>query len=252
MFVRACKLTSANRGPDTELLRDVQELRGALEAELRIVSEAASGDVPWAAGAALWLGSEEAEAAASALRPKLSNAQRAIEALLIEVVTLEVRAPGPLLASAQSSCLLQTCYDHSRSCTTLRKIKGNVHACLHCLRALSGGGVAGRWPWTQTARLAPWTWCSCCPAAGANSSRTRSPPRGHYQTHGARAGANAGEAAPKVLLSEERLEPLSLADLFSERWTALVRSAPMDDVRGMGTRPLKNPITPPKFGLNLP
>ena len=96
MFVRACKLTGmqGDQRTDGELLKDVQELRSALEGELRIVSGAASGDVPGSAGAALWLGSEEAEAAASALRPKLANAQKAIEALLIEVVTLEVQ---PLL-----------------------------------------------------------------------------------------------------------------------------------------------------------
>lgn len=93
MFVRACKLTGmqGDQRTDMELLKDVQELRSALEGELRIVSGAASGDVPGSAGAALWLGSEETEAAASALRPKLSNAQKAIEALLIEVVTLEVQ-----------------------------------------------------------------------------------------------------------------------------------------------------------------
>ena len=92
MFVRACKLTGmqGDQRTDGELLKDVQELRAALEGELRIVSGAASGEVPGSAGAALWLGSEEAEAAASALRPKLANAQKAIEALLIEVVTLEV------------------------------------------------------------------------------------------------------------------------------------------------------------------
>ena len=68
-----------------------------------------------------------------------------------------------------------------------------------------------------------------------------------------RGAANAGEAAPKVLLGEGKgPEPLCLAELFSARWTQLVRSAPMDDVRGMGTRPLRNPISPPKFGINLP
>ena len=93
MFVRACKLTGmqGDQRTDGDLLKDVQELRSALEGELRIVSGAASGEVPGSAGAALWLGSEEAEAAASAFRPKLANAQKAIEALLIEVVTLEVR-----------------------------------------------------------------------------------------------------------------------------------------------------------------
>ena len=64
--------------------------------------------------------------------------------------------------------------------------------------------------------------------------------------------ANAGGAATKVLLLEGRPEPLCLAELFSKRWTQLVRSAPMDDVRAMGTRPLKNPTTPFKFGVNLP
>jgi hypothetical protein len=97
MFVRACKLTAADQRSDRELLKDVQELRSALESELRIVSGAASGEVPGSEGADLWLGAEEAEAAASALRPKLSNAQKAIEALLIEVVTLEVQSLHSLL-----------------------------------------------------------------------------------------------------------------------------------------------------------
>ena len=109
--MRACKLTGmqGDQRTDGELLKDVQELRSALEGELRIVSGAASGDVPGSAGAALWLGSEEAEAAASALRPKLANAQKAIEALLIEVVTLEVQPfplalPVPNLRLSYCSC----------------------------------------------------------------------------------------------------------------------------------------------------
>ena len=105
--MRACKLTAADQRTDMELLKDVQELRSALESELHTINEAVSGGVPGSAGAALWLGSEEAEAAASALRPKLSNAQRAIEALLIEVVTLEVGSPTSILnAKLPLACML--------------------------------------------------------------------------------------------------------------------------------------------------
>lgn len=110
--MRACKLTAADQRTDMELLKDVQELRSALEGELYTINGAVSGDVPGSAGAALWLGSEEAEAAASALRPKLSNAQRAIEALLIEVVTLEVCISYPWQLQV-SDHYLPACCQHT-------------------------------------------------------------------------------------------------------------------------------------------
>ena len=44
-------------------------------------------------------------------------------------------------------------------------------------------------------------------------------------------------------------EAITLAEVFPERWTALVRSAPLQDVQPFGTRPSANPIKPPKFGV---
>ena len=96
MFMRACQATSSRGASVPELVRDVSELRKALEGELAAIA-AASGAQP-AAGARgneLWLGADEAEAAATALRPKLLAARKTTEALLFEVVALEVRHLPP-------------------------------------------------------------------------------------------------------------------------------------------------------------
>ena len=95
--MRACQATSAKGVAVPELAKDVAELRKALEGELAAIA-AASGAQP-AAGARgneLWLGADEAEAAATALRPKLQSARKTTEALLFEVVALEVRCPHKL------------------------------------------------------------------------------------------------------------------------------------------------------------
>ncbi|CAL8460551.1 g80 [Coccomyxa elongata] len=142
MFMRACQATSSRGASVPDLVRDVSELRKALEGELAAIA-AASGAQP-AAGARgneLWLGADEAEAAATALRPKLQAARKTTEALLFEVVALE------------------------------------------------------------------------------------------------------------VALSDGELEAITLAEQFPERWTRLVRSAPLADIQPLGTRPIPNPTPPPKFGL---
>ncbi|KAK9908998.1 hypothetical protein WJX75_005865 [Coccomyxa subellipsoidea] len=91
MFMRACQATSAKGVAVPELAKDVAELRKALEGELAAIA-AASGAQPAAGvrGNELWLGADEAEAAATALRPKLQSARKTTEALLFEVVALEV------------------------------------------------------------------------------------------------------------------------------------------------------------------
>lgn len=108
--MRACQATSSRGASVPDLVRDVSELRKALEGELAAIA-AASGAQP-AAGARgneLWLGADEAEAAATALRPKLQAARKTTEALLFEVVALEVRR---LLLSA---CSKQADADVSRN-----------------------------------------------------------------------------------------------------------------------------------------
>jgi hypothetical protein len=52
-----------------------------------------------------------------------------------------------------------------------------------------------------------------------------------------------------VALMDDELGAITLAEQFPERWTRLVRSAPLADVQPLGTRPLSNPAPPPKFGL---
>lgn len=71
-----------------------------------------------------------------------------------------------------------------------------------------------------------------------------SPPR--WWGQGAEWG---GAAAAKVALGEAELEPITLAEHFPDRWTRLVRNAPLADVQPFGTRPLSNPAPPTKFGL---
>ncbi len=46
-----------------------------------------------------------------------------------------------------------------------------------------------------------------------------------------------------------RPDAIALMELFPERWTALVRSAPLADVQPLGTRPLPQPFSRPKFGV---
>ncbi len=105
MFMRACQATSAKSVALPELLGDVAELRRALEGELGAIAAAAApgpggGAGGWG-GNALWLGADEAEAAATALQPKLASARKATQALLFEVVALEVSC---------CCCLLHACF----------------------------------------------------------------------------------------------------------------------------------------------
>lgn len=98
MFMRACQASSSKGAAVPELLRDVMELRRALESELRAIATASGAQsAAGARGDALWLGADEAEAAATALRPKLQSARKTTEALLFEVVALEVWGPPPLI-----------------------------------------------------------------------------------------------------------------------------------------------------------
>ena len=98
--MRACQATSAKAVSMPDLVKDVAELRGALQGELATIAAAAAagaggGRGGWG-GNALWLGADEAEAAATALLPKLAAAREATQALLFEVVALEVCGRPPL------------------------------------------------------------------------------------------------------------------------------------------------------------
>ena len=90
MFARACQLTSKSQGT-TELQREVGQMRKMLVGKLASVYSSARGG-PDAVAFSIWSSPEEADAVAAALAPKLSKAQEAVERLLYEVVTLEVRS----------------------------------------------------------------------------------------------------------------------------------------------------------------
>ena len=92
MFGRACK-SLADAPAVAALAEEVGALRGALEEKLAGVYGASVGGFPAVQGS-LWLGREEAAAAAAALLPKLERTRDEVERLLFEVVTLEVRAAG--------------------------------------------------------------------------------------------------------------------------------------------------------------
>lgn len=98
MFMRACQATSSKDMDEQaqknvkELLRDVSELRKALESDLAATMWTGDGGQH----NELWLGRDETAAAATAMKPKMQTARKAIEALLFEVVALEVlRFPPP-------------------------------------------------------------------------------------------------------------------------------------------------------------
>jgi MoxR-like ATPase len=90
LFGRACKsLGDASAGE--ALADEAAALRGALCDRLaELAGAGAGGGLPGVADS-LWLGAEEAAAAAAALAPKLDRARGEAEQLLFEVVTLEVR-----------------------------------------------------------------------------------------------------------------------------------------------------------------
>jgi MoxR-like ATPase len=104
MFMRACQATSSkdqsekNERNIKELLHDVSKLRKALESDLRSTMSTSEGGQQ----NVLWLGADEAAAAATAMRPKMQSARKAVEALLFEVVALEVRTLHP---ASPNTCL---------------------------------------------------------------------------------------------------------------------------------------------------
>jgi MoxR-like ATPase len=90
MFGRACRALedpAAWQG----LADEVGDLRASLEAKLTELHAGASEGLP-AVADNVWLGADEAAAVASALLPKLEKSRAEVEALLFEVVTLEVRS----------------------------------------------------------------------------------------------------------------------------------------------------------------
>ena len=122
--MRACQATSAKAVSMPDLVKDVAELRGALQGELATIAAAAAagtsgGGGGWA-GNALWLGADEAEAAATALLPKLASAREATQALLFEVVALEVGV-------FPSSCVLPGLLWHSILCFSVEHASPQIN-----------------------------------------------------------------------------------------------------------------------------
>lgn len=90
MFGRACRVGAGAGGEEgAELRQEVGSLRELLTAKLSHVADTVAGSFP-AVRHHLWLGEEDAQAAASALSPKLSKNKKAVTRVLREVVTLEV------------------------------------------------------------------------------------------------------------------------------------------------------------------
>lgn len=91
--MRACQATSAKEMDEKakknlrDLLKDVSELRKALESDLAATMWSGDGN---SQSSGLWLGQEEMAAATTAMKPKMATARKAVEALLFEVVALEV------------------------------------------------------------------------------------------------------------------------------------------------------------------
>jgi MoxR-like ATPase len=87
LFGRACK-GLGDPAAVASLAQEVGSLRETLTARLGDVYASTLGGL--ASGQTLWLGEDEAEAVGSALLPKLEKTVKDLEALLFEVVTLEV------------------------------------------------------------------------------------------------------------------------------------------------------------------
>ena len=90
MFARAMNSSAdgtVKAAPD--LVADVAALAGVLTGELEALGSPQSGGAGLA-GHELWLGREEAEALASAVRPKQAAVRKGLEDLLFEVVALQV------------------------------------------------------------------------------------------------------------------------------------------------------------------
>ena len=88
LFGRACKVLG-DADAVAVLAGEVGQLRETLASKLSSVYASTLGGL--ATGQTLWMGEDEAEAVGSALLPKLDRTVKELEALLFEVVTLEVR-----------------------------------------------------------------------------------------------------------------------------------------------------------------
>ena len=92
IYARACQL--ANPKDDrSALLKETASMRDILE-ELLSSIYASSNEDGEVKASSIWVSADESEAVSSALAPKLKQAERGVEELLFEVVTLQV-APTP-------------------------------------------------------------------------------------------------------------------------------------------------------------
>jgi hypothetical protein len=101
-FSLACK-SIGNDAKAAGVAAEVAALRETLAGKLADIYSTDVGDFPQLTQH-LWLGTDEGEAVAAALRPKLSKTKGSVEELLSEVVALEV-GDFPSALSASAVCL---------------------------------------------------------------------------------------------------------------------------------------------------
>ncbi|KAK9820069.1 hypothetical protein WJX72_005748 [[Myrmecia] bisecta] len=104
VFGRACHAL-LDEEKSKGVLKEVRNVKAALVERLHEIRGETSGD-PAKPGNSLWVGREEAEAVASAMEPKLESTKLEAEALLMEMIALEVvlekRVEAVLLADVLS------------------------------------------------------------------------------------------------------------------------------------------------------
>ena len=92
----ACQIASIKTpsGKDSkaqELLSEVQAMKSMLVSKMASIYQSTSED-PEVAAPSIWSNEDEQDSIRTALSPKLMKAQKGVQALLYEVVTLEVRS----------------------------------------------------------------------------------------------------------------------------------------------------------------
>ena len=120
LFQRACQKLSDDRAQH-DLADELGGLKGALMERLSGIANNLTDERHIIDGN-LWLGQDEAEAVASQLAPKLEKSRGDIEAMLFEVVTLEVRCQLPYM---HSSCMQPD--------SPFQPSQGPLFACTFCV-----------------------------------------------------------------------------------------------------------------------
>lgn len=94
MFARACQAASikdsvAREKPAKELLSEVRAMKSMLISKMASIFQSTSED-PEIRSPSIWSSDDDQDSVSTALAPKLMKAQKGVQELLFEVVTLEV------------------------------------------------------------------------------------------------------------------------------------------------------------------